>query len=553
MKTHLKRLTNLAQLLTPSLLNYQDMNQKSKNYGDVIMQKKGFSEPGSLSIPILHFIGMYCNENSIYYKNTDLLYRTELIIDVLLKSMHEDGTIDLLETNFHDATVVGFLVTPIAYAYRLLEKQNEKTDIENVILDKLKAFFAKGAEGMRNGGFHTPNHRWVMAAALSLVSNILDNDIYKDEVMKYINEGIDCDEEGEYTERSVAIYDITTNESLIVIARELQMPELLEYVARNLTKNFSYLEPDGTICTLNSKRQDNSTKYYPLRHYWSYLYLAHNYDEKFAYIAEYLLCQMEKRAHDLPSFLFTGGKEDLHNPIAQYLLNPKLSDEIKVQEIKWDGHWYFPNNGIVRHRYDKISLTLLRNREVFMKYQNGDNILTVKIGSCFFGKGYFTPTKIEEIKNGYRLSAKLTAGYKKTLENPPETSEWFELPHDKREQTHMQEHIISVDVLINDNKIDVKTRFDGLENVPFKIEIMLSPNGRLDTGDVMMVGDAGSSIILKNGYAIYTLDQDTIKIENGTFAHWYTSDMRGTAKASAEHFTIYMTGFTPFEHCFTLS
>lgn len=69
----------------------------------------------------------------------------------------------------------------------------------------------------------------------------------------------------------------------------------------------------------------------------------------------------------------------------------------------------------------------------------------------------------------------------------------------------------------------------------------------------MMVGDAGSSIILKNGDATYTLDQDTIKIGNGTFAHWYISDMRGTTKASPEHFTIYMTGFTPFEHCFTVS
>ena len=166
-------------------------------------------------------------------------------------------------------------------------------------------FFIKGAEGMRKGGFHTPNHRWVMAAALSLMHSILGNGIYKDEALKYISEGIDCDDEGEYTEHSAAIYDIAVNESLIVVAEELDMPGLLEHVSRNTKKNFALWEPDGTICTINSNRQDYSTRYFPLRHYWSALYLAHRFNDPFfAYLAEELLKKMESMSQSLAGYLF---------------------------------------------------------------------------------------------------------------------------------------------------------------------------------------------------------------------------------------------------------
>ena len=82
----------------------------------------------------------------------------------------------------------------------------------------------KASDGMVGNGFHTPNHRWVVASGLAMVMNILDMPELMSEINKYLDEGIDCDEYGEYAERSISIYNLTNNESFIILARELNRP-----------------------------------------------------------------------------------------------------------------------------------------------------------------------------------------------------------------------------------------------------------------------------------------------------------------------------------------
>ena len=97
MFTHSKRLIKLAERLTPVLLEAQVTDISSKNYGNIIMEPKGFGEPCSLAIPIVNFVGMYFHPESKYHKDTELLKRAVLLMDILLGSLHEDGTLDLLE------------------------------------------------------------------------------------------------------------------------------------------------------------------------------------------------------------------------------------------------------------------------------------------------------------------------------------------------------------------------------------------------------------------------------------------------------------------------
>jgi hypothetical protein len=117
----------------------------------------------------------------------------------------------------------------------------------------------------------------------------------------------------------------------------------------------------------------------------------------------------------------------------------------------------------------------------------------------------------------------------------------------------VQKHDTVVDIVLDGNDIKVKVGIDGAENVPIKIELMLSAGGRLETEDIIINGDAGNNLILKNGGAAYTLDRNVINIKNGVAAHWNAGNMRGTRPASSDHLTIYMTGFTPFSHEFTIS
>jgi len=554
MKTHLERLGKLSEGLTPVLLAMQDMDVDACTYGDFLLKEKGFGESISLHIPVSNFIAMYYYPASPYYMDKTLLKRCSLIIDVLIKNLHEDGTADLFETNFHDATVVGFFLTPLAYVYRLIEKKGTVSKEEKLLKGKLYLLFELGAKGIVGGGFHTPNHRWVLAAALALMGNILEDNKYIEEAKKYVAEGIDCDEEGEYTEHSVAIYDITVNESLIVMAKELDMPELYAYVVKNLEKNFTYFEADGTICTLNSRRQDYSTNYFPLRHYWSYVAMAHHLNKAtFAGIAEYLLDLMESMAHKLSEYLFTGGKEDIHQPLVQYLLQDYLQEEIEKAELVWEGAWYYPRNGVFRQRKGKTSLTLVRNQEVFLKYAQGKSILMMKLGTCFFGNGYFKPDTIEEIEKGYRLTAHLSCGYKRPLKGVEPSADWFALPHKEREQVHVQSQDIVVEVCTQNGETVIEIKVEGVSHVPLKLEWLLSPEGILTNDTIRMTGKAGSNILLKADGVAYDLEGETIRISGGTATHYYTEAMRGTTPASYKHFTIYMTGETPFNHKIIIS
>ncbi len=552
MRSHSEEIAKFAQGMTDKLLSMQNLNQESPDYGKIIMPEKGYEEPGAYHIPIVHFVGQYYYPSSPYRGDEKLLKAASLLIDKLLDAMHEDGTMDLRETNFHDATAVAFTFIPLAHAYRVIKKHDTGTVVEKEVLTKMFEFFTLGAEGIVNGGFHTPNHRWVMAAALSLAYNILGDNNYRKEAMKYLNEGIDCDQEGEYIERSSGVYDIAINESLIVVAQELDMPELLSHVVRNMRKNFTYFEPDGTICTLNSRRYDNGLKYYPLRHYLNALILAVKFNDSFfAGMAEYILDLMKQKEYKLVDYLFTGGKEDVHTPILYFLLYDELSDLVKPQKLTWDGQWYYPINGVLRYRHDDMSLTLLKEREVFFKYQKKNTALAMKIGSCFFGQGYFTPQSIEETEDGYRLKSITQQGYYKPLNKKIDSSEFYNIRH-TREKTQMQKHETTVDIQIAGSEIYVKVKMDGTKDVPMKIELMLDAGGILETEDTIMRGEKGTSAIIKNGDAVYTTSSGSFKISNCTATHHNTGNMRGTAQESATQYTVYMTGFTPFDHTFKI-
>ena len=88
--------------------------------------------------------------------------------------------------------------------------------------------------------------------------NITGEGFFRDAANTYLREGIDCDENGEFTERSSGIYNATNDHALIILSQETGRVDFLEYVKRNLDMMFTYIEPDGTVFTANSTRQDKA-------------------------------------------------------------------------------------------------------------------------------------------------------------------------------------------------------------------------------------------------------------------------------------------------------
>ena len=108
-----------------------------------------------------------------------------------------------------------------------------KTPREKDLLKRYFEYLPKVAYGLLNGAVHTPNHRWIGTSSIMMMYNILGMEELKTLGEAYLNEGVDMNEFGEYTERS-PLYNEVCDTSFMIIALETGKMEYLEYAKRNM-------------------------------------------------------------------------------------------------------------------------------------------------------------------------------------------------------------------------------------------------------------------------------------------------------------------------------
>ena len=229
-----------AELAVPRILGMQVRDESSRDYGGYLPPDLGYVEPGTSAGHGGALLLLYCNPDSRYHRDPGILRSATLYLRHLLGAQHEDGTIDLRCTNFHCSSTIAFTIQGFGYVWRVLDSRGAETAEERETWAMARRYIERSAEGMLNGGFHTPNHRWVLVSALSLLYRILGDERLRAEAELYLREGIDSDADGEYTERSVGVYNVAVNRSLLIASEELEMPELLEPVCRNLDSVLRY-------------------------------------------------------------------------------------------------------------------------------------------------------------------------------------------------------------------------------------------------------------------------------------------------------------------------
>ena len=536
------------------LSDLQVMQGNPYDIGGLLDVNKGFTEPAAGTRLADVFLAAYYNPQSRYHGQMEMLTRAKMAMEHLLFNTHEDGTIDLLETNYHDSTGNAFCTHLAGYTHRLIRTFSQHTPLEDEIQALLLLFLQNSARAMINGGFHTPNHRWVMAAALALCYKELGDDACRAAMQEYLDEGIDNDDEGEYTEHSVGIYDIVCDLSLLMIYREMDMPELIAPVMRNLEKLTYYIEPDGSIATLNSRRQDFGKKLYAFPYLLDCLLaLKVPHDETDARyqrlmgLAEYLYQRYLDHEDKLT------WPPDASQFLTQFMLEPSLAEvvhpSIPLQTVYQK---LFPLSGVARARMGKAALTLVRQRPVFCKLQIGELTLMLRMASNFFGTGQLISTDIEPIENGWRLQRVTEGGYMRPLGKAAGTIVWEDIPREKRQWVNMQHLTLTMDVLVFENRIELALTVDGNLRLPWKLEGILSPGGELTTQDGKFTTGEGDTAILEHGFT-YTLGADEITWSDGLKQHVFAEMMRNSLPKEAKAFTIYNTGLAPQGHHVTLT
>src|SRR5690625_922316 len=229
---------------------------------------------------------------SKFYQDERTLEALNQTAEYMLGLQHEDGTISLGSTNFHSPPDTAFIVSGFVQIYTLLK--NSSWESVHSIATKIKLFLERTIPALLTGGCHTPNHRWVMTAALGSLYKVFQLEELVQRAEEWLAEGIDCTEDGEWTERSNGIYNVVSDVNLFYIAKYLNRPKMLDYVRKNLKMMLYMVHPNGEIVTDYSVRQDLGEKFNLSGYFLPYQLMAdYDRDKEFAAMADLALEKMD--------------------------------------------------------------------------------------------------------------------------------------------------------------------------------------------------------------------------------------------------------------------
>lgn len=534
----LSKLIRLNDENIPNILNRQ-WTQKDNPYYGAVFDGDSVVSPMGTAMLIQNLVCSYVSPESKYYRSEELLDRLTLAAKGLLSLQHEDGTIDLISTNFHSTPDLGFTIYPLGIAWSIIQK-NSKLNYGG-FPGLLKQYLLNAGKALTVGGVHTPNHRWVISGALAWLYTFFPDPAYLARVEEWLAEKVDIDPDGQYNERSTAVYTPTTNRSLIEIAKRMNHPDLFEIIRKNLDMTFYYLHSNGEIVTESSNRQDKYQRSNMSGYYLAYNYMArHDKNSRYAGMVSYI----EKSV-----------------PVAdlEYLLPYLLEDSSLFGEMPASSalptsyHQYFRFSDMIRIREENVDMSIILNNTTFFTYFKGEAALeAVRLSSSFFGKGQFQSQQMEKEGDTYVLSSVLEGPYYQPLPKekiPAEGEAWGKVPRTERVQSEVQTLRTKIYLTPVGGKARIKIVMDGPKNLPVTLELGFRQGGKLS--NVSAKKGISSAFLVKNGeYATYRKGNDMIKIGPGKGSHKWTQLRGALPKLQAD--CLYFTNYAPCEFEFTI-
>ena len=538
------------------------LNKTAKDYAVKLSSFRGIA--GSVTA----MTASVCHPKSEFYKSEILADKLNQTIDILLKEQYSDGTLDA-GGNRQSPPDTAFILEYICPAAEIL-KYNKQESLQG-LKEKLKKFILNAGEAMITGGVHTPNHRWVICAALASINSLYPDTRYVKRIDEWLAEGIYMNEDGHYAERS-GIYSAVIDKALITMARLLNRPQLLDIVNKNLTTYFYYTEPNGDLVTVDSKRQDQFMNLNVINFYLQYRYMAIvTRNPMFAYMVE----TIEK----LPEF----ANNILSGSLVHFMENGELQKQISVKaSVPDDFEKFFAISNLARIRRRKTSVTLFGGNDKpvmivsgrssnpnFLMYRKGEAILKyMRLSTSFFRMGYFSSDGIVKEGNKYILKETKEADYYQPLaeefrkkdgdyklSESPDGRFWNKMDFGSRAKSNVKTQTTIIEISENNGALSLDFKVDGPPNVEVTIEMCFKEGSTISGADI----DEKKNYFLKSGQGILSAGTDTIQFGPGKCEHFNVENLdseeytyhQGSLRTNGEH--VYITGFTPFHHKMVIS
>jgi len=500
------------------------------------------SGPRNLAQSALRLVAAFVNPRGRNYRNAAVLSPISGLVDALADQQNSSGLYDI--GNLDSPPDTSFVISDLGLAYDLLRKDDQQATV--ALREKYAAIMTKATPALVSGGVHTPNHRWEICKALAHIHHLWPSRAVRARIDDWLDEGIDQDEEGEYSERSPNYASEVTNRSLVVIARLARRPGLLDHVRRNLDLTLYRLEPNGEVETVQSRRQDQTGTQDVWKYLMQYRELALvTKDERFAVVAEQIL---DRVVADPASFAGTG--YSVGDFLAEALAYPELAAVLpRAANLATIYEKFFVGSQLVRIRRDEMTASIfggtdwhnqrqdpagretairevasgLSTNPTFFKFRKGAAVLSsVRMSPSFFSTGHFRSNGVNRQGGGWRLSDTARVPYhlplparsrradgKYALASEGRFYSSMDFAHRPKQYCELKTAVTIAE--IGRGGFDLEFDVSG-QPTSLTIELCFRPGGRL-TGVVPASGDGNFQLV--EGRGTYTVGEDVITFGPG--------------------------------------
>ncbi|GGN96289.1 hypothetical protein [Saccharibacillus kuerlensis] len=534
-------------------LSRQVMDPESRYYGGTVDPATGIAwvnHTTGTPTEMCNWGAALANSDSSYYRNEKLLERLTLASEFVLRSQHEDGSISPGWTNYHSPPDTAFVIVGYYQLYELLQRENWAP--LTPVLDNMKLFLKRTLPAMLTGGCHTPNHRWVLCAALGCLYRLFGGEETVRRAEQWLAEGMDITPDGEWTERSNGIYSAVSDIMLIYAAKLLNRRELLEPVRLNLRMMVYLVHPSGEVVTDYSGRQDLGRFHDLSPYYLPYAILAlEDQDPLFVGMAKLAGETLEgpgvASVHVLVRMLlepelrgpFEAGEEAVPASYEK-VLNGEFLRAGYLNGMEEVGHYGRISHSrlhtdfgapVARIRDGNTSVTLMTETPSFFALRHGETRLLAVQASSYFYPGYVPMQKMERLDSGgYRLSGEQRKGYYGPVELLPpkveasaalgsgsEVSPWYLLPHHNRELTHEQTFRVQTELIPLEDGWDLNVKADEPVDVMTQLSFVFGSEGEIVSGELREVGR--DRWLWSGGTLRFECGEDWIELTGAELAH----------------------------------
>ncbi len=424
-------------------------------------------EPRQSGFFLGDMMAAFCTPDSQWYLHPRLSDAIRADLTYMENHQRPDGCFDLTPCNYASPPDTAFMMNAVLCGWWLLEKC--RAPEADFMRSRVYQLIDSTSRGVAAGGFHTPNHRWAIAACLLSCEKITGNKALEKRANEYLREGLDINEDGEFAERSAGNYNQVNDDQMIRLYLATGNEAYLRAAAKNLEMMYAYFDPDASVFTNNSTRQDLGKKVYADTYYILYLLVGYFLKRPdLGAMAEWIWQDCRRRGTYPPGveWLLLFPEMDGYGATAAFMRPFEHVDRL------------FPASDIARIRAGKWSCSLLRGKANFLYFQHGSFSLYLTIYANLCDRRNFLADSLEPTPTGYRMKAHAAGWYYLPFPEAPATSDWWQMDNpNTRPKTEGLPLDVAIDVVKRPAGIALHLHTEGIAQLPLRQESSVHPGG----------------------------------------------------------------------------